>query len=62
MNKLIALRVEEDLYNMIRELAFYTNHSLCGMAESILLQTVPQRHKFIKPEVLAEIKIKLEKK
>jgi hypothetical protein len=61
-NKLIAVRVEVDLFNQIRELAIYTNNTLCGICESILLQTVPQRHKFIKPEVLEEIKIKLEKK
>ena len=57
--KQIMLRVEDDLYKQIRELAIYTNNSTCGTIENILLQIIPERHKFIKPDRLAEIRKKL---
>jgi len=60
--KQIMLRVEDDLYKQIRELAIYTNNSICGTVENIMLQIIPERHRFIKPDRLAEIKKIMEKK
>jgi len=62
MTKLIALRVQEPLYEMIKALAIFTNNSVGGYAEAVMLQGIPQRYRAIPKEKLDEIKKIMEKK
>jgi hypothetical protein len=61
-NKLIALRVQDTLYDMIKTLAVFTNNTLAGYTESCLLQNIPQRYNAIPKDKLAEIKKIMEEK
>jgi hypothetical protein len=62
MNKLIAVRVDIELYRQIKELAVFTNNTVSGYCEGILIHTIPQRNKLIPADKVAEIRRKLEEK
>ena len=59
--KMIALRVDDKMYDMITTLAKYTNNSRAGYAESVMLQEIPKRYNLIPQSFINDNKEELEK-